>query len=248
MSYSEVLARVIQHSGKTYVEITDIAKDKYGCEITASYLSKLKTGKEDNPRDEVTAAIALACDVDPDILLYESYIKKAPLFLRQYILNTLEITRNAFWSDKSCSESSPDTVCLDKASCDTLSGYTSDATIMKYYNKSFLKTRYKGFLNPKQFAFVIEDDSMAPRIPPYSVVFFNQYTGTVEDGDLVVAQLEDKSHIVRTYFRANGTPVLVPENKGHKALALSKVKTTIVGVVNSIKIPINQGIDNDTDI
>jgi len=237
VSYAYVLSLAIEQAKKTHVKIVELCQKKYKCEFNASYLSKLKTGKETNPRDEVSIAIANVCGIDPDILIYERYIGNAPEFLQQFIRNTLEAARTVYMADRAKDETSVE-------AANGIKGFTSDATIIKHYNRLFPDMTYaEHYLTPHGKSCIIEDDSMVPRIPQDSVVYFGPLEGSIQNGDLVVAQYADKSVIVRTFANASGISILVPENRVHSALSLEKEGLSLIGRVYAIRMPNSEAQD-----
>ena len=84
MSYNQQLNLMIEKSGKSIKEIAIECKEK-GIEITQSYIGILKNNKDRIPSEEITTAICEVCNTDPDILIIEGGLDKAPKRLRDKI-------------------------------------------------------------------------------------------------------------------------------------------------------------------
>lgn len=77
MGYKELLSDLVKNSGLTLREIADKCKE-LGISIDPSYISKLQTGKQAPPSDEVSRILAEALGADPIELIWLSYTEKAP--------------------------------------------------------------------------------------------------------------------------------------------------------------------------
>jgi len=81
-----MLNDAIDKSGLSLREVSRRCSD-FGVNVTHSYISQLKSGKQSSPSSEITEAIASALDIDPNLLLIEKYLEDAPLVLRKYLEN-----------------------------------------------------------------------------------------------------------------------------------------------------------------
>lgn len=78
MNYTEMLNRIIKKSGLKGVDIVNRCAEN-GVKFTQNYLSVLRNTEGKIPSDEVSKAIAEACDKNnPDILVVQAYLDKAP--------------------------------------------------------------------------------------------------------------------------------------------------------------------------
>lgn len=80
MPYSKVLSELINKSNLTLREIAKRCED-LGKPINYSYISQLKTGKINPPSDEISKVLAQILNIDPNILILEAYLDKAPKLL-----------------------------------------------------------------------------------------------------------------------------------------------------------------------
>ncbi len=78
MSYSEVLSNTIRNSKMTSKEIIEKCNVQYNVKISESYLSQLKTGKQNSPAPEISKALAKVCGIDEKLLILESYLEGVP--------------------------------------------------------------------------------------------------------------------------------------------------------------------------
>ncbi len=78
MSYNERLNKLIDDSGLKIITISQRCKQQ-GVDVNPSYISILKNSPDKVASPQVSRAIAKACGAkDPDILVIENYIDKAP--------------------------------------------------------------------------------------------------------------------------------------------------------------------------
>lgn len=78
MPYTMLLNNIIDNSGLSIKEIAENCT-KNGVKVTAAYISTLKNDKNNRtPSDEVSRAIARACNYDENELVIEAYIDNAP--------------------------------------------------------------------------------------------------------------------------------------------------------------------------
>jgi hypothetical protein len=99
MNYKELLNKLIKESGLSNKEI--VAKcEKYGEKITPNYLSVLKNQDDKIPSDNLSIALAKACNARyEDILLIQGYLDRAPkviidfleMIMQQSLCSTLAV-------------------------------------------------------------------------------------------------------------------------------------------------------------
>lgn len=101
MNYRELLTELINGSGKTLNAIVKELKAD-GVEITSNYLSILKNTDNKIASEEVSRAIAKACNAEyEDILVVQGYLDKAPETIRkmlEIVANLPYITAREFLS------------------------------------------------------------------------------------------------------------------------------------------------------
>ncbi len=91
MSYNQQLNIMIENSGKSLKEIAIECKNE-GVDITQSYIGILKNNADRIPSEEITTAIANVCGADPEMLIIEGGIDKAPDLLKL----KMETIRNCY--------------------------------------------------------------------------------------------------------------------------------------------------------
>jgi transcriptional regulator with XRE-family HTH domain len=83
MSYAKKLEDIIEKSGLSLNQIKNKCK-VYDVDVTPSYISKLKSSK-DPASAKINRAIAQACGADPDELVFEAYMEKAPETVKNFV-------------------------------------------------------------------------------------------------------------------------------------------------------------------
>lgn len=81
MSYNQQLNLIIEKSGKSIKEIAIECKEQ-GVNITQSYIGILKNNKDRIPSEEISEAISKVCNENPERLIIEGGIDKAPQLLK----------------------------------------------------------------------------------------------------------------------------------------------------------------------
>lgn len=78
MPYTKLLNSLIEKSGRTAKEIAERCTEN-GIAVTPSYISTLRNDKNNRtPSDEMSRAIARACNVNESTLVIEAYIDNSP--------------------------------------------------------------------------------------------------------------------------------------------------------------------------
>lgn len=86
MTYTELLNELLDKSGKSQKEIADECTEKYEVKLTSTYLSGLKTSKGKIASDEISRAIAKACNASyEEILVVQAYLDKAPEIIIEFV-------------------------------------------------------------------------------------------------------------------------------------------------------------------
>ena len=84
MSYGKLLQKIIADANLTYKEVAEKCTAN-GKKIDPSYISKLVNGKIISPSDQITKMIAEVCGVNPNKLIIEGYVDKAPNEIKKFI-------------------------------------------------------------------------------------------------------------------------------------------------------------------
>lgn len=85
MNYTEMLNQLIDKSGKMLKEIAEECQ-RDGVSLTNTYLSSLKTTPGKIASDEISRAIAKACNAKyTEVLVVQAYLDKAPEIILEYL-------------------------------------------------------------------------------------------------------------------------------------------------------------------
>jgi transcriptional regulator with XRE-family HTH domain len=84
LSFKKVLSQAIDNSGLTIRDISKKCKE-LGVPITHVYVSQLKSGKSSSPSIEVCNVLSQVCNIDPNLLIIESYLDKAPTAIVDFL-------------------------------------------------------------------------------------------------------------------------------------------------------------------
>lgn len=79
ISYANILANAIDHSGLTLLQICELVSEKQGNKPAMQYLSRLKNSKVPPAGDKLNDALAEVLNIDPLELKAAAYREKIPL-------------------------------------------------------------------------------------------------------------------------------------------------------------------------
>lgn len=239
LNYYSLLNRIIDESKLSLKEIS-LKCEENGVAVTPSYISKLRSGKQQPASEEVNRAIAKACEFEDEIevLLFESYKEKAPSLIKDFLfeLDTLfrETTRSLMSAGfhGELKKRMEDEV-------DKMSDYKIISTsidTLKVMNRSgkFVPQKMNNYKEME-----ITDDSMCPKIPKGSKVVY-KITENVSNGDYIVVLLGEE-YMTRRYIESEGKVFLLPEKKESEIVEKSKEDSgfIIVGKLVSVSYDIN---------
>lgn len=248
MGYSETLESIIKNSKLTLREISDICKENYNVKVDPSYISKLQKKKQDPASDTVNIALAKACGANPDTLLFEAYMEKAPVLIKTFFDNFIKYTRNVmkFFIRANNPKKLADMINREVANL-------SSFDILVEFNKSKLWKEYsvnrqmlREAKKDKEFLRVLEeykgmpmpDNSMAPVIPEGAILNLEN-PKDISSGNIIIAKLPNEDRIViRRYVPVGDNIVLIAENKNFEPVTFEKDTLTIICKVNSITLEI----------
>lgn len=86
MAYYKLLQRIIAKNNYTQNEIAKRCTE-LGTKVSRGYIGSLQSGKSNAPTEEVSRAIAKACNCDERLLVLEGYLDKAPKEIKQAFLS-----------------------------------------------------------------------------------------------------------------------------------------------------------------
>lgn len=242
MSYHKMLSAMIKDSGFTLREIVEKCKQE-GVSIDQSYISKLQTDAQKPASDEVNIALAKVCGVDPDDLLFEAYMEKAPNMIRKLITQISDFFKQ-FLSVMSIQQLPPDMVPIFKQQIESI----SQRDLIKMILDTDFKEMLEGMSNTMSIkdlngeenrilfnpylGIKMPDNSMSPLIPIGAQLQLDNPT-TVGNGDIVFALIAEDDYLVRRYVLVDNKIILIAENNAFEPLTFSKDSIKIVGRVKS---------------
>jgi transcriptional regulator with XRE-family HTH domain len=250
MSYSETLSKMIKESGLSLREISELCKEG-GQKVDPSYISKLQTGNQDPASEDVNRALALACDQDPEVLLYEAFMHKAPKILKDFHNQLFDFFR---YTASSIIDHIPllGTKRSDYFKQQLMS--LNDFDLIKFIQKEDLKALiptspkkkkllsitetvspgkklYYDFL--PQLDLVMIDDSMEPIIPKNAKLQIEKIESEISSGDIVGVLLSDKTHYIRRYVPIDNKVAFIAENRKYETMTLNVDEFEITGRIKS---------------
>lgn len=253
MSYANFLSNTIKNSGYSLRSIASLCEKKYNVQISASYLSKLQQKENKNPASErVNIAIAKVCGINPDDLIFEADLERAP----ENVKNIVELMVNYI---KSLYINLIPSVNLK----DTEKQELFESEMNKYINmgtREFITEMLnqenldmetpleQDILIPQEDSDLMQDifmkftigitmldNSMFPIIKQgakIELVKLAEYS----NGDIVSVELKDGKNIIRTYVESGKNVILIPANQDFETLTIPKKDIVIKGKVKSYTI------------
>jgi len=226
MSYTKLLNQIIELSGLQLKEIADRCQ-LYGERITPSYISTLKNNEGRIPSDNVSRAIAKACNTRfEDILVIQAYLDNAPESITG-LLDSIKNTANDDWPED-----------IPEALKSQLS--LAEFICQSYENLDLVPIESAYDTNIKSVTNVTAtDNSMEPLISKGNQVSIK--SGPVSDGD-IIALLHNKRKevIIRKAIMLDQKKwALVPINSEYKTELLYSNEFSIFGrayqIIKNIK-------------
>lgn len=108
LSYKKLLSELVKNSGLTLRDIADRCRER-GVSIDPSYISKIQTGKQAPPSDEVSRVLAEVLESDPIELIWLGYVEKAPEEIKGYF--TVGGTATMSETPEVYTAKTPETIC-----------------------------------------------------------------------------------------------------------------------------------------
>lgn len=238
MAYKDLLDRIITESGLNLREISRRCRNK-GVSLAPSYLSKLRSGKQAPPSEEVSRAIADVCGASAERLVWEGYLEKAPEVVREFV----QLTYNALADmlRKMAEYQYPDLAEQIMKQMESL----SPVEVIRMSLESALQLSEKIFVDANEsfqdesgtinfnllegMGVLIEDDSMEPLIPRGSRVAYNPKE-PVTNGKLALLEYERRI-LVRKVYEFGDQLLLVSINPKSESLRVSKEQVRQFGAV-----------------
>lgn len=243
MSYSESLTKIIDESKLSLREISNRCKKEYNTGVDPAYISRLKTGAQNPPSDEVSIALAKVCGGNPDDLILEGYIEKAPEIIRDF-LNKMVVEAKDFVKQLIKMQFPEDIGLVYEQQFNQ----TSDLDIIKQILKDGLipgqlkdnsmivqdheDKDVKMMINPL-FGIKMPDDSMEPIIPNGANLQLIEPNKAINGSIVVAVSPNEKIPLIRRYVPIEDKIFLMPENKNFEPNAFNKDSVVIVATIKS---------------
>lgn len=244
MSYKNVLSEMVEKSGLTLREIAEKCKE-YHVKIDPSYISKLQTGKQSPASEDINIALAKVCAGDPEYLLFEAYMEKAPKVIKDILGNVTSTFRK--FAKTQLTKAPKNTATFKEQIISDMPDWQLLQHVLKYgvgmgiipFEETRRTVKIAGdpdieseMIENELFRYTLDDNSMIPIIPKGSKVQLDN-SQDIQDGDIVIAQVNHRT-IVRRYFSVDDKIILAPENKANEVLKLNKNDAIILGKVKEI--------------
>lgn len=198
MAYKDTLSEIINKSGLSLREIANRCK-VLGISISNSYISQLQTGKLPPPSEDVSIAISKVCAENPERLVIEGYLEKAPEIMRYYFYLCAETNKQLLVTldkvvslVKSENKEEYEDFCQryqgNIDSIDRLELLHDSISFLEKVDRSSRKNKInlsslisEKLFNKKEYQYIdgehdfMEDDSMEPLIPKSSLLEISSY-------------------------------------------------------------------------
>lgn len=254
MEYKDLLSQYIKESGLTLRQIANEC-EKLGVLIDPSTISRIQTGKMPPPSEEVSKTIATVCNQDPEKLILQGYIDKAPKhiqdLLRQYETRWSNILYLAYQN------SDPQNTTLEKF-CDEIDKIPVEKqalALWNYITKNPFTDNEMDFPLLLKIFEISEDFTTANeighkwklglkngrykywKVPGYIIGISTLENCSLlvsedeqpENRDTIIAKVNGK-YIIGDYFNENNTVLVLQENK-EPILVRPDTEFEILGVV-----------------
>lgn len=251
MSYPNYLATIIKNSKLSLRAIARLCENNYNVKITASYLSKLKKEGNQNPASErVNIAIAKVCKTNPEDLIFEAELERAPQIVKEIINELVEFIKKFFaQTNKSLSVSNKELELqiqgeinqqLNMSTREFLKSLMQYSALEENENPFEIgldldEDNMKDILMKFSLNVLMEDNSMFPIIKQgakMELVKLDEYS----NGDIISVTLNNDKKLIRTYAESGNNIILIPANQDFETLNIPKKDVIINGKVKSYTI------------
>lgn len=253
MSYSNFLANTIKNSGYSLRDIASLCEKKCNVKITAAYLSKLQKEGNQNPASEkVNVAIAKVCKINPEDLLFEADLERAPESVKQVVETMVSFIKSMFIGiEPSITTKNEEErleiqnkldeyinmgtrqfiqmILQEDSNIDFSNPFSQDILLSDEEQNTIQDIFLKFSIGVKML-----DNSMFPTIKEGAKLELVKLD-TYNTGDIVSVEVEGKN-LIRTYIDSGKNVTLLPINTDFEPITISKSKINISGKVKSYTI------------
>lgn len=245
MDYSTMLRQMVTRSSLSLREIAYRCRSERNVPLDPSYISKLQSGKQAPPAEDISRAIAEVCGGDADSLIFQGYMDHAPRVIVDLVQSIETMMRTFYDSIARSSKTPPEMLALlEKQLCE----------MTTYSLLRELPAAFQFQLDPDDDSVILPgpegqtllqfaspslgidppmpDDSMEPLIPTGAKLAYKRET-EYRDGDVVLIQL-GSGYTARKMLHVGDQIILLAINSRFKSLALGdNADVKIIGRVVS---------------
>lgn len=253
MSYANFLSNTIKNSGYSLRSIASLCEKKYNVKISAAYLSKLQQEENKNPASEkVNIAIAKVCGINPDDLIFEADLEKAPESVKNIVELMVDYIKSIYINlipsinlkdtEKQEIFESEMNRYINMGTREFITEMLNqeDIDIGNPLEQNVLISQEESDLMQDVFmkftiGITMLDNSMFPIIKQgakIELVKLAEYS----NGDIVSVELKDGKNIIRTYVESGKNVILIPANQDFETLTIPKKDIEIKGKVKSYTV------------
>lgn len=250
MPYSKMFQKIVNNTNYTHAEIAEKCK-KLGVDVDRTYINKLFNGKSNPPKEEISRAIAKACNADERLLVLEGYMDKAPKEVLETLRHMQFLTKI---SSLNIYENLPDItkeqfkeqveqykIELEK---ETIADYmieildTRDIDIsLDASSVSFSQGEDNYNINfSTPIALPIQDNAMYPLIPQNSQIHLS-LKSVYNNSEIIAFKMKGKEELYVRYLFYNDTDnkiMLTALNTEFKPIICKKEDILILGKVSKV--------------
>lgn len=253
MSYANFLSNTIKNSGYSLRSIASLCEKKYNVKISAAYLSKLQQDENKNPASEkVNIAIAKVCGINPDDLIFEADLEKAPESVKNIVELMVDYIKSIYINlIPSINLKDTEKQEIFESEMNRYINMGTREFITEMLNQEDIdigNPLEQNVLIPQEESDLMQDvfmkftigitmldNSMFPIIKQgakIELVKLAEYS----NGDIVSVELKNGKNIIRTYVESGKNVILIPANQDFETLTIPKKDIEIKGKVKSYTV------------
>lgn len=237
MSYNTLLNNIFAASGFTQQELAD------KCNVSRSYIGALLNNRTPVPSEEISRAIAKACNIDERELVLEGYLEKAPKEILDFfnffksLLTCFGINYFENYIDKKSLN-----ILKEKFTNETLNSLIitsiNDNNNMHLIDKNMFKIKTEdGNINiniSNPFTIKVQDNSMYPLIKENDEVTL-EIKNNYDNSDIIAFRINNQEEILIRQIVFLGRDIeAIPLNTKYKRNFYNKNEITIIGKISKV--------------
>ena len=237
MSYNKLFKRIFAESNYTQQELAD------KCNVSRSYIGNLLNNITPVPDEEISRAIARACNIDERLLVIEGYIDKAPKEIKDFLIYLKSLVGFCclnFYENKADIESFNilKKQLEEETLCDFIIKLLNDKNNTEYNNQNMFEIKTEDgniiFNISKPFTLKANDNSMYPLIKENDELSIEIKT-TYHNGDIIAFNPKNTEDIFIRQIMFLGKDIeAIPLNAKYKRDFYNKNEIIILGKITKI--------------